>query len=81
MARKKKNQISVVVFNDATNSVHNVINALHSVALMNIHQATQCAMIIHNVGKYEICRGEYEEMYELADLLEQSGLIVKIRYI
>lgn len=81
MAKRNHKPVAVILYNDTINSTATIINCLHNIALMNIHQSTQCAMIVHNTGEYQIKTGRYDEMSELAYSLDEAGLHVKLKYI
>ena len=59
----------VVLYNDEVNSFEHVIDSLVSVCKHSRMQAEQCAMIVHNKGRYSVKEGPYETMLLMADAL------------
>lgn len=71
----------LVVFNDDHNSFDYVIECF-MVYLKHTHeQAEQCAMTIHNKGKYAVKEGTREELEPYKTALSDAGLTVEIQSI
>ena len=75
MARKKKipEIFNLVIFNNDKLSFIEIILILKSIGLMEL-QANQCAMLIHNKGKYAALSGEYDEIKSVQDNLIEYGV-------
>ena len=75
MARKKKipEIFNLVIFNDDKLSFLEIILILKSIGLMEL-QANQCAVLIHNKGKYAAVSGEYDEMKSVQANLTEYGV-------
>jgi ATP-dependent Clp protease adaptor protein ClpS len=75
MARKKKipEIFNLVIFNNDKLSFLEIILILKSIGLMEL-QANQCAVLIHNKGKYAAVSGEYDEMKSVQDNLTEYGV-------
>ena len=81
-SRKKIPEIfNLVIFNNDKLSFIEIILILKSIGLMEL-QANQCAMLIHNKGKYAALSGEYDEIKSVqANLIEygvKSEMVPKI---
>lgn len=57
---KKKDKLSIIVYNDDVNTFDWVIESFISVCGHDYIQAEQCAMIIHNNGKCDVMTGSYD---------------------
>lgn len=75
MARKKKipEIFNLVIFNNDKLSFLEIILILKSIGLMEL-QANQCAMLIHNKGKYAALSGEYDEIKSVQANLTEYGV-------
>lgn len=75
MARKKKipEIFNLVIFNNDKLSFIEIILILKSIGLMEL-QANQCAMLIHNKGKYAALSGEYDEIKSVQANLTEYGV-------
>jgi ATP-dependent Clp protease adaptor protein ClpS len=75
MARKKKipEIFNLVIFNNDKLSFLEIILILKSIGLMEL-QANQCAVLIHNKGKYAAVSGEYDEMKSVQANLTEYGV-------
>jgi ATP-dependent Clp protease adaptor protein ClpS len=52
----------LIVWNDDVNTFDWVIESLIDICNHSFEQAEQCAMIIHNNGKYAVKKGDYEDL-------------------
>jgi ATP-dependent Clp protease adaptor protein ClpS len=75
MVRKKKipEIFNLIIFNNDKLSFIEIILILKSIGLMEL-QANQCAMLIHNKGKYAAVSGEYDEMKSIQANLTEYGV-------
>ena len=66
------------IINDDYNTFDFVIDNLMELCNHTYEQAMQCALITHNHGKCDVLRGVYEELEEIANIMLNRGLTVKI---
>ena len=71
---------NIIVWNDDVNDFDWVIKSLIEICGHNEHQAEQCAMIIHNAGKYSVKRGTFETLRPQAEALIDRGIQATIDY-
>ncbi len=71
---------NLIVWNDEVNTFDWVIASLIEVCGHNEHQAEQCAMIIHNAGKYAVKRGTFDTLRPLAEALIGREIQATIDY-
>lgn len=71
---------NLIVWNDEVNTFDWVIESLVEVCGHNEHQAEQCAMIIHNAGKYSVKRGTFEKLRPQAEALIGREIQATIDY-
>lgn len=69
-----ENTHSLIVWNDNVNTFEWVIETLIEVCGHDEQQAEQCAMIIHNKGKYAVKHGSYDEMKPMCDAITERGI-------
>lgn len=69
---------TLVLHNDNVNSFDNVIDALIDACDCEIEQAEQCALIVHNKGKYQIKTGSLDDLISAKNELESRNLNVTI---
>jgi ATP-dependent Clp protease adaptor protein ClpS len=67
-------QKNLIVYNDDVNTFDHVIEALIKVCDHNPIQAEQCTLIIHNNGRCQVKRGEYERLEPLCTALLDRGI-------
>lgn len=74
----KANKVSeshcILVFNDNVNSFSHVIECFVNILKYDYSQAEQCAIIIHNNGKYAVKLGDFEYLEPYCDKLIRKGL-------
>lgn len=78
--RQESNRIVVnelhhlVVWNDEVNTFDWVIESLVDICDFSYEQAEQCALIVHNNGKYSVKKGTWEELKSKATALLDRGI-------
>tara|TARA_R100001463_G_scaffold119828_2_gene175799 strand:- start:242 stop:499 length:258 start_codon:yes stop_codon:yes gene_type:complete len=65
---------SITLYNDDKLSFDYVIACLVMHCDHTLFQAEQCALVVHNTGKCKILSGEFMEMFELQNKLNQLTL-------
>ena len=65
---------ALILHNDEVNTFEWVIQSLIDICKHTWHQAEQCAMIIHNKGKYAVKQGEEEKMREMRSAFAERGI-------
>lgn len=70
---------SLVLHNDHVNSFDWVIFNLIAVCGHGSLQAEQCAMIVHNKGKYAVKHGDFDTLFEMCQHLMNNNLTVEIQ--
>lgn len=68
----------LTLFNDDVNTFDWVIVSLMEVCEHEIHQAEQCALIVHHNGKCAVKTGSYEELKPKCQSLLDRGLSAEI---
>ena len=68
----------LILHNDDVNTFEHVIASLVDICCHDIHQAEQCAFIVHFNGKCDIKNGSYDELKLMKDKLTSKGLSVTI---
>lgn len=71
---------NLIVWNDEVNTFDWVISSLIDVCEHSPEQAEQCAMIIHNRGKYSVKKGDFEFLRPRAEALIERGIQATIDY-
>ena len=74
LKEKLKEPFALVIHNDDYNSFDHVINCLVSICGHTHQQASQCANIIHYVGKCDVKRGDYESLTKFKEKLIHKNL-------
>lgn len=69
-----ENTHSLIVWNDNVNTFEWVIETLIEVCGHDEQQAEQCAMIIHNKGKYAVKHGSYDDLKPMCDAITERGI-------
>lgn len=64
----------IVVYNDNVNTFDWVILSLMEVLEHSLHQAEQCALIIHNRGKCGVKAGTHDALKPYRDALTERGI-------
>jgi ATP-dependent Clp protease adaptor protein ClpS len=65
---------SLLVWNDEVNTFEWVIETLMEICGHSEEQAEQCAMIIHNNGKYAVKNGTYELLKPQCDAITERNI-------
>lgn len=66
---KEAVNLSLIVWNDEINTFDWVIDTLINICGHEREQAEQCAMLIHNKGKYAVKNGSYESLKPQQDAI------------
>ncbi len=69
---------SIIVFNDDFNSFDHVIDCFIEILKHTPSQAEQCAMIIHNNGKYAVKVGTFDELEPYCYKLVNKGIVAVV---
>lgn len=64
----------IIVWNDEVNTFEWVIETLIEVCGHTEEQATQCALLIHNRGKYAVKNGSYDDLKPQCDAITERGI-------
>ena len=65
---------SLVVWNDEVTTFEWVIETLIEVCGHNKEQAEQCALFIHNKGKYAVKSGDYDTLKPMCNSITERGI-------
>ena len=68
----------LILYNDDVNTFDHVIASLVDICNHGVHQAEQCAYIVHFKGKCDVKNGTFEELHPMKDKLTSKGLSVTI---
>ena len=71
---------NLIVWNDDVNTFDWVIESLMEICGHSETQAEQCAMIIHNSGKYAVKKGTFEDLRPQAEALIERDIQATIDY-
>lgn len=69
---------NLILYNDNVNSCQKVMASLIRYCEHTPLQADQCVLIAHNVGKVNIKTGDFIELLDMKNNLENLGLTVKL---
>lgn len=72
-------QAKIVLFNDDTISFDHVISCLVLWCDHSLHQAEQCANIVHTKGKYPVKHGDLESLMHINTMLTINRLTTEIQ--
>lgn len=64
----------IIVWNDEVNTFDWVIITLMEVCGHTQEQAEQCALIIHNNGKYAVKQGTFDELRPMCEAIIDRGI-------
>lgn len=64
----------IIVWNDEVNTFEWVIETLIEVCGHSEEQAGQCALLIHNRGKYAVKNGSYEKLKPQCEAITERGI-------
>lgn len=68
----------IILYNDDVNTFEHVIACLMEYCKHSMHQAEQCALIVHHNGKCAIKEGSFEDLKPVCEALLHHGLSAKI---
>lgn len=71
----------LLLYNDDYNTFDHVINCLVKYCKHDLHQAEQCAMIVHYKGKCSVKSGQYTLLEPLCTALCEQGLSAQVELI
>lgn len=69
---------AIILYNDEVNNFGHVIECLMDFCSHTFEQAQQCALIVHNSGKYAVKQGSYEDLKPIVEALLENGLSATI---
>ncbi len=69
----------LTLHNDDFNTFDWVIKCLVNVCNHKFLQATQCAHIVHNNGKCDVKKGDYDEIKTMYEKLQSANLTVSMQ--
>lgn len=69
----------LIVFNDDVNSFEWVIECFVKYLQQTPEQAEQCAMLVHNRGRYAVKHGSEEDLLPFKVALDDAGLSTEIQ--
>ena len=73
-----KDENKLVLYNDDYNSFEHVIYCLRKYCGHTTQQAEQCALMIHEKGKYAIKHGDFKKLLPVKEALCDNGLSAEI---
>ena len=68
----------LILHNDDVHTFGYVIESLIDICQHELHQAEQCAYIVHHHGKCDVKNGAFDELHLMKDKLTSRGLSVTI---
>ena len=68
----------LILHNDDVHTFVYVIESLIDICHHELHQAEQCAYIVHHNGKCDVKNGSFNELHLMKDKLTSRGLSVTI---
>ena len=68
----------LILHNDDVHTFDYVIASLIDICRHEVHQAEQCAYIVHHKGKCDVKSGSYDDLHPMKDRLTDKGLSVTI---
>jgi len=68
----------LILHNDDVHTFDYVITSLMDICHHEVHQAEQCAFIVHYKGKCDVKNGAYDMLHSMKDKLTSKGLSVTI---
>ena len=71
-------QRDLIVYNDDFNTFDHVIDSLIKICDHHPLQAEQCALIVHNNGKCQVKRGDYDVLASMCTALQESGITAEV---
>jgi ATP-dependent Clp protease adaptor protein ClpS len=77
-SRVRGNEHYLILHNDDVHTFDYVIASLVDICNHEVHQAEQCAYIVHHKGKCEVKKGTYAVLRPMKEKLAEKGLSVTI---
>lgn len=71
-------QRDLIVYNDDFNTFDHVIDSLIKICDHHPLQAEQCALIVHNNGKCQVKRGDYDVLSSMCTALHERGITAEV---
>jgi ATP-dependent Clp protease adaptor protein ClpS len=71
-------QRDLIVYNDDFNTFDHVIDSLIKICDHHPLQAEQCALIVHNNGKCQVKRGDYDVLASMCTALHERGITAEV---
>jgi ATP-dependent Clp protease adaptor protein ClpS len=71
-------QRDLIVYNDDFNTFDHVIDSLIKICDHHPLQAEQCALIVHNNGKCQVKRGDYDILASMCTALHERGITAEV---
>jgi len=68
----------LILYNDDVHTFVYVIESLIDICQHELHQAEQCAYIVHHNGKCDVKNGTFDVLHLMKDKLTSRGLSVTI---
>ena len=68
----------LILHNDNVHTFDYVIESLIDICQHEVHQAEQCAYIVHHNGKCDVKNGTFDVLHPMKDKLTGKGLSVTI---
>ncbi len=68
----------LILHNDDVHTFDYVIASLIDICKHEVHQAEQCAYIVHHNGKCDVKTGPYDVLHPMKSMLTDKGLSVTI---
>ncbi len=69
-----KDEAVIIVFNDDENTFEWVISSFVEICELNINEAVEKTLYIHNNGQAVVCKGEYNDMKNKKDRLVERTI-------
>src|SRR5690554_4295177 len=69
----------LILYNDDVNTFDHVIDCLVKICGHSVHQAEQCAYIVHYKGKCTIKQGNYRKLVPMMLALQEEQLSAEIK--
>ena len=75
---EEEHKYNLILHNDDVNTFDHVIDSLVDICHHDVIQAEQCAHIVHFKGKCDVKKGEFDELNNMKEQLDNRGLSVTI---
>jgi len=70
---------NLVIHDDNVNTFENIILSLMEVCNHDALQAEQCAMLVHYRGETNVESGDFDEILNMKEMLEEKGITASIK--